>query len=178
MKIAPIQMVDLRFRRFSVEVDFELHPDAPEASDPHSLLEGVALLTEVTYTAMDQEDPRGIPYFVTLRLQIKNEASEGEPDQKFSPYRMDVDAAAIVVVARSMAQRAVDLVAVNGPALIWSAIREHVAMLTSRMPAGTALLPSVNFIDLKRGDSAPAPTDQPASTTKPRATKRSRAQKP
>jgi hypothetical protein len=50
-----------------------------------------------------------------------------------------------------------DLAAVNGAALLWSAIREQVLALTSRMPAGPAMLPTVHFHDLKRQPQA-APT--------------------
>jgi hypothetical protein len=44
-----------------------------------------------------------------------------------------------------------DLVTVNGAALLWSAIREQLLTLTSRMPVGPVMLPTVHFHDLKQG---------------------------
>ena len=154
MNIAPIQMVDLAFRKLSVEVDFDLVPAANETRDAHALLEGVALRTQVSCTPLEQEDHRGTPHFVTLRVQIDNELRDGEPEQRLSPYLLDVEAGAVIILARG-AERLGDpgdLIAVNGPALIWGAIREQVATMTARMPAGTAMLPSVNFHDLKKSN--------------------------
>ena len=42
------------------------------------------------------------------------------------------------------------VVVVNGTSMLWSAIREQVCTLTARMPAGQLMLPTVNFLDLKR----------------------------
>lgn len=41
------------------------------------------------------------------------------------------------------------MAAVNGAALIWSAMREQVAATTARMQAGQILLPTVHFQDLR-----------------------------
>ena len=43
-----------------------------------------------------------------------------------------------------------NIVVVNGTSMLWSAIREQVCTLTARMPAGQLMLPTVNFLDLKR----------------------------
>lgn len=165
MNIAPIQMVELSFRKFSVEVDFDHIPDGSDPRDAHSLLESVGMMTRVQTQKIEKEDPRGTPHFVTLRLQIDNERHEQEPDQRFSPYLIDVEAGAVVVLAPGIERLGdpEDLIAVNGPALVWSAIREQVMNLTARMPAGPALLPSVNFHDLKK--SARAQTVAPSSET-------------
>ena len=181
MNIAPIQMVDLAFRKLSVEVEFDLVPAVNETRDAHALLEGVALKTQVSCTSLDQEDHRGTPHFVTLRVQIDNERRDGEPEQRMSPYLMDVEAGAVIILARGAERlgNPEDLIAVNGPALIWGAIREQVATMTARMPAGTAMLPSVNFHDLKKSNREKAtelitervPVEAPASAKRTRAKK-------
>ena len=60
-----------------------------------------------------------------------------------------------------------DLVTVNGAALLWSAIREQLLTLTSRMPAGPVMLPTVHFHDLKQDTAIslenPAPQIEPAA---------------
>lgn len=151
MNIAPIQMVELTFRKFSVEVDFEHLPDPTETRDSHALLENVAIRTKVGFQKIDLDDLRGTPYFVTLRVQVDNQPTEGNQSQRFSPYLIDIEAGAMVALAIGAGQSedADDLVAVNGPALIWGGVREQLANLTARMPAGAVLLPSVNFHDLK-----------------------------
>lgn len=182
MNIAPIQMVELSFRKLSAEVDFEHLPDGSEPRDAHSLLENVGMRTQVRTQKLEKNDPRGTPHFVTLRILIDNERHEEEADQRFSPYLIDVEAGAVVVLAPGIERLGdpEDLVAVNGPALVWGAIREQVMNMTARMPAGPALLPSVNFHDLKKsaraeraGSSSEA---KPAEAEKP--TKRPRLKKP
>lgn len=181
MNIAPIQMVELVFRKIFVEVDLDRFPPTTEARDAHALLENVALKTQVTCAPLDQEDRRGTPHFVTLRVQIDNEMRDGEPNQRMSPYLLDVEAGAVIILGHGAEKLGPpeDLIAVNGPALIWGSIREQVAALTARMPAGTAILPSVNFHDLKKSHrekagelTTEAPTDN--GSVKP---KRSRAKK-
>lgn len=176
MNIAPIQMVSLAYRRLSVEADFEHMPknaDAPP--DPHSMLEGVELRTDVGFSPLDEADPRGTSYFVTLRLRTHNPKPE-DPQPKFSPYLIDIEAGATIVLSEAAQNRpdAQQLVYVNGPSLIWGAIRELLALMTSRMPAGTAMLPSVNFHDLKNA-LAPKQDDVPTpSKAEPKPKRRSR----
>lgn len=163
MNIAPIQMVGLTYRRVSVEADFQHLPSTSDRGpDAHALLEGVEIKTDVSVTPMDVADPRGKPYFVTLRVRIDNDVEGRDSRPEYSPYLLDIEAGATIVLNDAMQNRedAQQLVVVNGPSLIWGAIREQVATLTSRMPPGMALLPSVNFHDLK---SAQTPKSDPAA---------------
>lgn len=180
MNIAPIQMINLTFRRLSVEADFEHHQHPEDGpTDPHALLEGVRINAEISSTRLDEPDPRGARHFVTLRVRINNDFEGKDTDHKPSPYLVDVEGGAVIVLNEAMQARpdAEDLVVVNGPALIWGAIREQVALMTSRMPAGTALLPSVNFHDLKRppaegreasNAATSAPATEATSSAKPK----------
>lgn len=154
MNISPVQLVHLTFPRISVETDTDhLAGASADSVDAHGIFDGVVVRTGATKKRLDKEDPRGTPYFLTLRLLIDNEPDQANPAQKFSPYKVDVEAGGVVIVANGadMLGDLEDLVTVNGLALIWGAIREQVATLTSRMPVGTALLPSVNFLDMKKG---------------------------
>lgn len=179
MKIAPLQLVKLSFRRVHVEVDPD-HMEAvqKEGIDAHDLFEGVLIKTEVSRTQLEREDPRGTPYFVTLRVSIDNTPSEDDSQRVFTPYLVDIEAGGVVVLAERarVLGDPDDLIAVNGSALLWSAIREQVATLTARMPLGQAMLPSVNFHDLKKAQPAAAVPISGAAATPP-VTKRKRVSK-
>lgn len=184
MNISPVQLVHLTFHRVSIETDSEHLTNATtESVDAHGMFDGVIVRTGATKKRIDKDDHRGTPYFLTLRLLIDNEADPSNSSQKFSPYKVDIEAGGVVIVAHGADALGdvEDLVAVNGLALIWGAIREQVATLTSRMPAGTALLPSVNFLDMRRGpDGSDAPAkEQKSSSEKAAKTspKRTRARK-
>jgi hypothetical protein len=167
MRTAPIQLINASFRRIVVEVDSRYIEDAMSSSlDPHALFEGVVIVTEVGCKPLEQADPRGSPYFVTLRVLIDNEQMSEQPAQRASPYRIDIEAGGVVVLAPGAERLGdpEDLVRVNGPALLWSAIREVVANATSRMPLGMAFLPSVNFHDLKK--AAPAAVSEAAAPSR------------
>lgn len=163
MNISPIQMISLTFRRLQIEIDLEQWRAAPEEpTDPHALLQGVLLNTEVGCSPLPDRDGRGARHFVRVRLQVHNQLdSEAEPRPRPSPYLIDIEGGAVIAMEDEMAARpdAADLLLVNGASMIWGAMREQVAQMTSRMPAGTALLPAVNFRELT---SDPAEADAPA----------------
>jgi len=173
MIISPLQLVHLAFRRVRVEVDLD-HMDRAqrEGVDAHSLLEGVLVKTEVGHTRMEENDARGVPYFVTLRVCIDNQPGENDSDRQFTPYLIDIEAGGKVVLGKDAEKLGdpEDLIAVNGPALLWSAIRDQVVAITARMPLGIAMLPSVNFIDAKKPrlaiPSAGAETEPTSSAPK------------
>lgn len=173
MRLSPIQVISLTFRRLQVEIDLDQWRAAPEEpTDAHALLQGVLLNTEVGCSPLPERDERGARHFVWLRLRIHNQLNGIEPPPRPSPYLIDIEGGAVIAMEDEMAARedAEDLLRINGASLIWGAMREQVAQLTSRMPAGTALLPAVSFQDLKRGSAnadAPAPVAaEPAATPK------------
>jgi hypothetical protein len=171
MKLSSIQVISLTFRRLQVEVDLEQLRAAPaEPTDAHALLQGVLLNTEVSFSPLPERDERGVRHFVRLRLQIHNQLEGIEPPPRPSPYLIDLEGGAVIAMQDDLAARedAEDLLRINGASLIWGAMREQLAQLTSRMPAGTALLPAVSFQDLKRApDDAPAPAAaEPAAAPK------------
>jgi hypothetical protein len=179
VKISPLQLVHLAFRRVHVAVDVD-HMEAAQqdGADAHNMLEGALIKTEVGVTLLEEEDPRGVPYLVTLRVWIDNVHGEDDRERRYSPYLIDIEAGGKIVLRKGSERLGdpEDLIAVNGPALLWSAIRDQVANLTARMPLGYAMLPSVNFFDLKKVRPAP-PNPAPESAIAAPGTKRKRAGK-
>lgn len=173
MKPSPIQLLQLTFKRIHVEVDPEHAPADP--ANPLTtvfVFDGVSFTTEVAMGEADMAHERGPMYLVSLRVLVDNQPSATEPNRKFSPYRIDVEAAAIILLPRGSEKLGPpdDLVIVNGTGLLWSAIREQLLTLTARMPAGPVMLPTVHFHDLKQA-AAPAKASvaapKAAATRKP-----------
>lgn len=153
MMPSPIQLLQLTFKRVHVEIDPAHAPvEPPNPMTTVFVFDGVSISTEVGLGEIDLAHERGSMYLVSLRLLVDNEASAEEPDRKFSPYRIDIEAAGVILLPRGAEALgpAVDLVTVNGAALLWSAIREQLLNLSSRMPAGPVMLPTVYFHDLKK----------------------------
>jgi preprotein translocase subunit SecB len=175
MKPSPIQLLQLSYKRVCVEID----PNHTLTDTPNPManpfdFSGVSLTTETGLGELDLANERGQLYLVSLRLVVNNEASADEPERRFSPYLIDVEAAGVILLHKGAEKLGPphDLVMVNGAAMLWSALREQVSTLTSRMVAGPAMLPTVHFQDLKQG--AVEPPAPPAPPT-PAATKAKRA---
>ena len=171
MKPSPIQLLQLTFKRVYVEIDKEHAPaEPPNPMTTVFVFDGVSITTEIGLAEIDMTHERGQMYLVSLQLLIDNKASADEPDRKFSPYRIDIEAAGIILLPKGAEKLGSphDLVSVNGAALLWSAIREQLLTLTSRMPAGPVMLPTVHFHDLKQptADSMVAIAPQTDAPTK------------
>jgi len=157
MKPAPIQLLQVMFRRVSVEWD-ERHAPA-EPPNPFTTVftfDGVDISTEFSIGVLDAEDERGRMFGIGLRVLVDNAEAVDDPDRKFSPYLIDVEARGMVLVpngAETLAP-AQELAAVNGASLLWSAIREQVLSVSSRMLAGPVMLPTVHFHDLKQQEES------------------------
>ncbi|TXH62097.1 MAG: hypothetical protein E6Q93_03700 [Burkholderiaceae bacterium] len=157
MKPAPLQLLQVIFRKVSVEVDERHAPEEPP--NPFTsifVFDGVKITTECGIGELDPDHERGRLYLVTLRVVIDNQAEGDAPEGKYSPYLIDVEARGVVVIPKGAERLAPpeDLAAVNGTSLLWSAVREQVLLLTSRMQAGPVMLPTMNFHDLKQGENS------------------------
>ncbi len=153
MKPSPIQLLRLTFNRVHVEFDKEHAPaEPPNPMTTVFAFKGVSITTEIGLAEIDMAHEWGPMYLVSLRLLIDNQALAAEPDRKFSPYRIDIEAAGVILLRKGAENLGSPhgLVSVNGAALLWSAIREQLLTLTSRMPAGPVMLPTVHFHDLKQ----------------------------
>ena len=160
MKPSPVQLLQLTFRKVCVELDERHCPSEP----PNPLVslfsfEGVTLKTNVGFGEREGTPAEeGKVYQLDFELIVDNEVREGEKGQRFSPYLIDVRVAAIVRVPPGAEKLGPpkDLGIVNGAALLWSALREQIANVTSRMPMGQVMLPTVHFHDLKSSAQPPA----------------------
>lgn len=175
MKPAPAHILQLFFRWVRVEIDEEHLP--PEPINPlvaAHWLEGVKISSECGTFLVDETHEHGTLYMTSLRVRIENERTVEDAEQKFSPYKIDVEARATVLVIKGaeLLGNVEDIAAVNGTSMVWSAIREQVATITSRMPAGPLVLPSMNFRDVapsaqrSRKASKPTETEQMPTTEK------------
>jgi hypothetical protein len=168
MRPSPIQLLQLTFKRISVEVDPRHAPsEPPNPLTTVFVFDGVSITTEVGTGEIEMDHERGPIYLVSLRVQIDNRPTTEAPSGKFSPYLIDMEAAGVVLVPKGGEKLAppIDLVTVNGAGLLWSAIREQLLTLTSRMPVGPVMLPTVHFQDHRQASvvDAAAPADQPAA---------------
>ena len=167
MKPSPIQLLQLMFKRVSVELDaMHLPPEIPNPLIAAFTFDGVNIQTEVGIGVAEHDPERGQVFFLELRVVVDNKAIPEAMDQKFAPYAIDVAAEGVVLIPKGAERLGPpeDLAAVNGASLLWSAVREQVLSITSRMRAGPAMLPTVHFHDLKQGLAKPA-----IATEKPKA---------
>ena len=176
MKASPVQMLQLFFKKVDLEFDPQHAPqDVPNPLTNVFTFDGVTLSTEVSLSEADPTHVRGQLFVVSLRLMVQNQANEEGGTQAFSPYKIDVSAEALILIPNGAKKLDLpeNLATVNGASLIWSAIREQVLNITSRMQAGPVMLPTVHFHDLKKNvaglDGPPADeAEEPAPPVKAR----------
>jgi preprotein translocase subunit SecB len=90
----------------------------------------------------DEKDRRA--FAVRLLVTINNK--EGKP----SPYLVDVGVMGFFTLLGEIPNDERESIAkVNGASLLYGVVRELLYSLTARFPAGPAILPSMNFFDLK-----------------------------
>jgi preprotein translocase subunit SecB len=168
MKPAPIQLLQVVFKKVQIEWDERHAPQEPP--NPFTTIfvfDGVDISTEFSIGDVDPDHERGRMYLVTLRVIVDNESAAERSHAKFSPYLIDVEARGVVVIPNGAEKLAPpeDLAAVNGASLLWSALREQVSSVTSRMLAGPVMLPTMNFHDLRERADSVEPT-APAARNK------------
>lgn len=168
MKPAPLQLLQVMFRKVSVELDERHAPkDPPNPYTSIFVFDDVEISTEFGIGELDPDHERGCLYLVSLRVVVDNQPKREAPKRKYSPYLIDVETSGVVLVHKGAEQLAPpeDLAAVNGASLLWSTVREQVMALSSRMLAGPVMLPTMNFHDLKKDAQVAKPT-APAATNK------------
>jgi len=152
MKTGPVQMLQLFFRKVDVEYDAAHAPkNLPNPLTTVFAFAGVSLDTEVSLVEAEATQEHGQVFLVSMHLAVKNEVEENTPDQVFSPYKIDIEAKALVLVLKGTEriETPENLATVNGASFLWSAMRDQILALTSRMQAGPAILPAVTFHDMK-----------------------------
>ncbi len=170
MKPSPIQLLQLFFKHVRVELDPERAPSEP--ANPLTtafVFDGITVKTEFGIGEVDPDHERGRMFLLTLRVIVDNALDAKAVSQKFSPYKIDISVDGVVVIPKGAEKLAPpeSLAAVNGASLLWSAVREQVLSLTSRMPAGAVMLPTVHFHDLKKERSQGADDREAPSEPSP-----------
>lgn len=158
MKPSPVQLMQLMFKHVKVELDPAHFPvEVPNPLTSVFTFDGVSLQSEVGIGEADPDHERGTVFFVELRVVVDNEPNPDNEDQKYAPYKVDVAVEGVVLIPKGAEKLGdpEDLAAVNGASMLWSAVREQVLTITSRMRAGPVVLPSVHFHDLKKRNEAP-----------------------
>ena len=169
MKPSPVQLMQLMFKHVKVELDpAHLPAEVPNPLTSVFTFDGVSLQSEVGIGESDPHHERGTVFFVELRVVVDNEPNPDIKGQKYAPYKVDVAVEGVVLLPKGAEKLgdAEDLAAVNGASILWSAVREQVLTITSRMRAGPVVLPSVHFHDLKKRNEAPEVAAPPAIAVK------------
>ena len=169
MKPSPVQLMQLMFKHVKVELDpAHLPAEVPNPLTSVFTFDGVSLQSEVGIGEADPDHERGSVFFVELRVVVDNEPNPDNKDQKYAPYKVDIAVEGVVLIPKGAEQLAdaEDLAAVNGASILWSAVREQLLTITSRMRAGPVVLPSVHFHDLKKRNEAPEMAMSPAIAVK------------
>ena len=171
MKPSPVQLMQLMFKHVKVELDpAHLPAEVPNPLTSVFTFDGVSLQSEVGIGEADPDHERGTVFFVELRVVVDNEPNPDIKGQKYAPYKVDVAVEGVVLIPKGAEQLAdaEDLAAVNGASMLWSAVREQVLTITSRMRAGPVVLPTVHFHDLRKKGGSPAVVTPPVAAKKVR----------
>lgn len=170
MKIAPIQLLQVVFKKVQIEVDDQHAPSEPlNLSTTVFVFDGVNFNTTFGIGLVDPNHERGQMFLIRLHVVVDNQFANEVSERKFSPYLIDVEVRGVVVVLKGAEKLGTpeDLAAVNGASLLWSAVREQVLAVTSRMVAGPVTLPTMNFHDLKKQTPPAAVLEDPTKKAKP-----------
>lgn len=169
MKSAPVQLLQVMFKKVSIEWDERHAPQTPPNPFTTSFtFDGVELNTEFSIGELDLEHEQGQMYLLSFRLVVDNAPQEDGEEQKYSPYLIDVEARGVVLIPKGAERLGPpeELATVNGASLMWSALREQVLTVSARMLAGQVMLPTMNFHDLRQSGvklAEPAPVTRKVS---------------
>lgn len=161
MKVAPVQLLKIDFKKVFIEVDTRHAPKTPPNPRVEVFVfEGVNISSQVSIGEVEPDNERGRVFMINLRVLVDNKEDANHPERQFSPYLIDVEAEGFVVVLKNAGKVHADedLAAVNGAAMLWASAREQVLVTTSRMTLGPVTLPSVSFLDLKQWEPPPVPS--------------------
>ena len=185
MKPSILELLNIAYHKIGVELDAK-HPTPPSenqnpAGQPVYSFDNVPIKTGVGVLEFNTNQglqlSEGRFFKIEFELIIDNEIHEQDESPNFSPYLIHVCAVAIfrVVPGTEKLGDAQDIATVNGSSIVWGSIRDQIATLTARMPAGMALLPSVHFQDLKQPTGQKTSANPDAGATPARKVRRTKA---
>lgn len=160
MNHSPLQLRHLLFQKVLVELNEqysgeELEDNVIDVTD--FSFDGVTMNTQINVDRRDKEspDPRLFGVFYALRVANK--------DGKQCPYSFECAVSGLFeVVGNVPKEERETFVAVNGTTLLFGAVREQIANITARSANGMLLLPTVNFLDLKKPKIKPELNEPPS----------------
>ena len=143
MRPSPLQVRRLDLLALNVQVNEAWDVEAPSGWDTD--LNGLQIAEKIELGDLVWRDQ--IPKLTgSLRLTIEVSGTNG----KQLPHHVSASAAALIDVADAPTEQdLMDLLMINGCAVIYSSLREQILLATSRTPFGPMNLPTVNFMDLK-----------------------------
>jgi preprotein translocase subunit SecB len=133
MSNSPLRLERYYFTRIEIE----------QVKDGHrSNTNIVKTMIEAAHNAQNE-----LQYMVRLQVFLESESG------KMAPYRGEIDITGFFSVNDQFPkEQRNDLVVVNGGSLLFAAVREMVANLTSRGPSGMLTLQTIRFIPEKKGN--------------------------
>jgi preprotein translocase subunit SecB len=139
MQISPLQLNNLFFGKLM------LVPSKPPFLTPSQL----SVTAHPVFKRVDADHSQWI-----VELSITFKAS----GEQAAAYEGEVHSTGIFVFTDSSVDevRAQKIIAVNAPSILYSSIRQYVAMLTAQSMNGKMILPSVSFIDQEIHFATPA----------------------
>lgn len=147
MRTSAIQPIEIYFQELSVMVEEPGGLDV-ELKVPSDFEEwqGAQFSSQHDYDII-QEEHRSLVK-IKLQLEIPN------TDTVKLAYKVKISAIGIFAMLVNSStpqehQSHLDLTVVNGTSMLYSAIREKLLDITSRMKPGAILLPSLNFADIR-----------------------------
>jgi preprotein translocase subunit SecB len=131
MQTSPLQLEAHHFTR----IDISVQEGEVEKSD-------LRFSCETGY-AVDEENPRR--HRVSLKLVL-----EARPETR-PPYVGEVEAVGYFKVLEGWPEeKIIELVSVNGPSVLYGAIREMILNMTGRFPHGAIQIPAVRFPPMEK----------------------------
>jgi len=134
--IIPLQLDEYYFTRVNIEanLDFEL-----DDKDDDSLILDSQCDLEVF---QNKEEKR--------RWQIRLNFKPKNTDTKSYPYKIDIQVIGFFNVSENVEEeKAPYLVRANGTAILYSALREFILLITGRGPWPSVTIPTTNFLSIK-----------------------------
>jgi preprotein translocase subunit SecB len=152
MQPSPLDLVYYHLTEINVTPDKDF--DSQESKSLYPDFEDADFSAQVRLAAPVGETD---PYEFMLKLQLTGQAKEG----RHFPYRFSISTEGVIrYTGDKLIDERKELVAINGAAMLYGALREQLLSITSRFQNGPMMLPTVNFLDLRR----PKPTSEPKQT--------------
>lgn len=141
VRVSPLQMKHMVYTQFHIQTSGAID-DVDDRWGPNFDFEGVGfdIENQVAVNSEQEDDPRD--FMVTLNVSCPGKTSDG----KVPPYNISLKAIAWFEVSEKLPKdKRRDMVQINGSSMMFSAMREAVALITGRLAYGPLTLPALQF---------------------------------